>query len=451
MARLGLLPLLALIASPAQADPGAADRIKASLGVPATGMPGCAVGIFRNGQLVERANAGLADVATGRAIGTDTQFYAASVSKQFTTVALMQLVVAGKVGLDDGIRKYLPELPAYGDKVTVRMLLNHTGGIRESLGLLGLSGYDDISKPTRAQALAITLRQPVTKFEPGTQYDYTNGGFLLASEIVERVAKMPFETYVNQNVLKPLGMTRSFVMLGSRPTDADVAHGYVVAKGKIESADNYPLFGGSGGLITTITDLGKWDQDIDSGHKVWTPALTKLMLTPSKFNNGAPVVRDGRGITYSNALLLGPHWFHHTGGASGFKTLYAHYPDKRIGVAVLCNDGAFNPNVKADGVVAALNEGLPPISEPSIADTAINGSYTAAGVEATYRLAAIDGAIDVTVVPVDGRPASKPMRFTRKDDGGFAGPQGMSITPDDDGKGFQLDVARLPLHFTRVE
>ena len=130
--RFAVLPLLALITGQAQADPGAAERIRVALAVPtATPQPGCAVGIFRNGQPAEMVNAGFADIEDGRRIQSNTRFYAASVAKQFTAVAVMQQVVAGKIRLDADIRTYLPELPQYPHPITVQMLLNMTGGVRD--------------------------------------------------------------------------------------------------------------------------------------------------------------------------------------------------------------------------------------------------------------------------------------------------------------------------------
>lgn len=450
MIRFAWLPLVALLATPAQADPGASARIAAALGVPAPTAPGCAVGIFRDGKTAELVNAGAADVATGRAIGSDTQFYAASVSKQFTAVALMQLVVAGKVSLNDDVRRYIPELADYGTVVTVQMLLNMTGGIRDSLALLALEGKLKISEPNRAEALAGVLRQKETNFKPGTQYDYTNGGYLLLSEIIERVSKQPFETYVNANVLKPLGMTRSFMMLGKRTADANATHGYIAAAdGKVTSADEYPLFGGSGGLITTVNDLAKWDRDIDNGHKVWTPEITRLMVTPGQFTNGAPVVRSGRGIAYGNGLIIGPHWFHHTGGAAGYKTLYGRLPEKRMGIALLCNNGAIDPAKKADEVIAALNEGLPAITEPSSDGSALNGRYRNPNIAATYVIDAKGDTINLTLETANGGKTG-PLALKRNGEGAFkSGP--FSITPDDDARGFTLDTSRISLHFVRAD
>jgi len=444
-----MLPLAAMAAWPASAaDPAAPARIRAALRVPDGAQPGCAVGIFRAGKPAELVNAGLADVATGRAIGSDTQFYAASVSKQFTAVAVLQQVAAGKVKLTDSVRKYIPELAPYADKVTVQMLLNMTGGVRDSLSLLALEGYDRISAPTRKQALAAVYRQQDAKFEPGTQYDYTNGGYLLLSEIVERAAGQPFETYVNAKVLKPLGMTRSFMLLGSRATDPDVAKGYVAKDGKVTDADEYPLFGGSGGLITTVNDLAKWDADIDSGHKVWTAQISKWMAEPGKFLNGAPAMRTGRGIAYGNALLIGNRWFHHTGGAVGFKTLYGHLREKRVGIALLCNNGAVDPVPQADKVVAALNEGLPAIGEPSADGSAINGSYRNANLAGTYWLAMKGDALEVVVAQADGSRAPAKL-LKRAPDGSFKNEM-LSLTPDDDARGFTLEIPRVTLHFSRT-
>ncbi len=451
MRKLALLPLVAMVATPVQAaDPAAADRIKAAIGVPAgSPQPGCAIGIFRDGKPVERVNTGFADVEGARAIRSDTQFYAASVSKQFTAVAVMQLVAAGKLKLSDDVRKYIPEMPAYPQVVTIQMLLNMTSGVRDSLSLLGLEGYTSLSDATRAQGLAGVYRQPETKFEPGTEYDYTNGGYLLLSEVVERIAKQPFETYVNEKVLKPAGMTRSFVMLGSRTGDANFAKGYVAKDGKVTSSNEFPLFGGSGGLMTTIDDLAKWDYDIDTGHKVWTPEITRLMVQPGKFNNGVPALRDGRGIAYGNALLVGPHWFHHTGGAGGFKTIYARNTEKRTGVALLCNKGEYDPVEKADAVIAALNIGLSPVSEPSVPPAALNGRYKSAAVVATYLLDATEDTINVTIERADG-VKSPPVALKRSETGDYRG--GMyRLLPDDDGRGFTLDIPRVTLHFDKVQ
>lgn len=444
------LPLAAVAVAPASAQTfPSSDRVAGALAVSeATPQPGCAVGIFRAGKSAQRINAGYADLEARLPIRSDTQFYAASVAKHFTAVAVMQQVVAGRIRLDEDIRAYIPELPRYPHPVTVQMLLNMTGGIRDSLSLLGLEGYDNLSQSSRALGLAGVYRQPDTKFEPGTRYDYSNGNYLLLSEAVERVSGMPFETYMNARILRPLGMTRSVVMLGSRPADANLAKGYVARDGSVTSSNEYPLFGGSGGLVTTIDDLGKWAADIDSGHKVWTSEITRLMTQAGTFKDGSPALRGGYGAVYGNGLLIGPHWFHHTGGAGGFKTLFGYNAGKRTAVALLCNNGDYDPNVKADAVVAALEEGLPAISEPTRPIQSLNGRYRSANLAATYDLSALNDGITLVARRGDGRTGT-PMQFKRMQGVFRSGPNELTI--DDDGAGFTLSIPRVALHFDKVK
>jgi len=262
------------------------------------------------------------------------------------------------------------------------------------------------------------------------------------------VTKTSFETYVNEKVLKPIGMSRSFVMLGSRTNDPNSAKGYVAKDGTITSSDEYPLFGGSGGLVTTVDDLGKWANDIDTGHKVWTAEITRLMIMPGKFNDGTPALRGGYGIVYGNALLVGPHWFHHTGGAGGFKTLFGYNAGKRLGIALLCNNGDYDSNTKADAVIAALDEGLPPVSEPSTPIQALNGRYKTPNLLATYVLDATSDGITIAIERPDGKRA-EPMVFKRVQGQYRSGANQLTI--DDRGTGFTLAIPRVTLHFAKVQ
>ena len=435
--------------SPAATPIDQKGRIRAVIADPAgLAAPGYAVGIFRDGRTAEVVTVGAADVSTQRPINADTQFYAGSASKQFTALALMQLVVAGKVSLDDDVRNYLPELPQYSCAVTVAILLHHTGGIRESLALLALAGYSDIAVPTRAEALNVVLRQHETKFKPGTKFDYTNGGYLLLSEIVERVAREPFAAYVNDMVLGPLGMTRSFMLAGKRLDDANVAHGYRVEDGHVVPFDSYPLFGGSGGLMTTLNDFAKYDHDIDTGHKVWTPAITKLMMKPGRFDDGGTVLLGGSGQAYASGLVVGPDWFSHGGAARGFKTNYVRLPGKRIGIALLCNRGEVDLDERANAIITALNEGLPPIVK--IACDSILGRYASEDLDVIYELTKNgDTALTVRVLPSSGGAPRHSMMLMRIGDGSFIGPE-LRLVLDEEANGFSLETAQVSLRFNRV-
>lgn len=409
--------------------------------------PGCAVGLFGGNKNI-LVNVGVTDLQTGRAIDGDTRFYAASVSKHFTAVAVMQLVSAGKFKLSDDIRKFLPEMPQYQRPVTIQMLLNHTGGIRDWLMLTYLAGYEDPSIVTRSQALRLTMAQSQTEFEPGTRYDYSNGGYLLLSEVVERVSGRPFAQYVNDNVLKPLGMNRSFVLDGKRPTDTNFARGYERRDSKLELADGYPLFGGSGGLITTVNDLGKWASDIDRGHKVWTAEIRMLMTQPGVFNNGVKVTQGGRSPYYASGLWVGPNWFGHAGGAKGFKTFYAHNAPHRMGMAILCNRGEIDPFKQIEELAAAL--GLPPIMESAVKETVIEGRYRSDDLDATYILElGAENTLKVTVVGGDGK-ARRTISAMKRTPIGTYQDSDLEIVPDDDARGFRLKSGWSTFHFSRT-
>ena len=438
-----LLTLLPVTPATAQDDP-----VQTVLGDPALlSAPGCAVGLYQNGRLTKFVSSGAADVATGRAMNADTQFYAASVSKQFTTLAAMQQVEKGRLRLDDDIRTYLPEMPDYGHKVSVVMLMNHTAGIRDSLDLLYLSGHSDVAAANRAEALKLTLAQTATKFVPGTRYDYSNGGYLLLSEIVERVSGEPFAAYVNRAVLKPVGMKRSFVMAGARSTDANIARGYQTVSGNLVLADSYPLFGGSGGLVTTINDLAKYSRDIDSGHKVWTPAIRKLMLEPGHFNDGTIVRREeGSNQAYAAGLTVGPHWFGHTGGARGFKTMYAHLPERRMAIGLLCNNGDIDPAQTLNKIVAAMPEALPPLADPK---PVLDGRYRSADLDVIYKLTPVGDGLRLEILPTEAGAPPLSAITLKPEGGGYSGP-GIHLLPEPGGSTLVVKGSRVNLKFHRI-
>lgn len=442
----------------AQGHPSAADapgeslqeKLRATLAVPqGLEAPGCVAGIFRNGKVIAAAASGASDVDAKRANTLDTQFYAASLSKQFTAVALSQLVANGKLSLQDDIRRYLPEFPDYGRTITVEMLLHHKAGIIDHLNVAVIEGILDAGKITRADALGMLQRQKALRFVPGTRFEYSNGGYLLLSEIVERVSGEPFESYVGTHVLKPLGMTRSFMMRNARSTDANLARGYVSRDGKPALSDKYPPFGGSGGLVTTLNDLAKWDRDIDSGHKVWTPSVARLMLEGGKFANGAPVMRRGHSISYAGGLAIAPHWIHHTGSASGFSNIYARHPGSRTGIALLCNDGTTNSTSKADAITALIGDNLPPVGEIAVNSHPLDGSYRSDSIAATYQVTTTADGLTLMIRSPEKPDGPAELTLTRTPEGEYRF-TGLLLSPDDDNDGFTLSFGLVSYRFARV-
>ncbi|MBL8266525.1 serine hydrolase domain-containing protein [Steroidobacter sp.] len=329
---------LAATRDKAAEDAAAVDKIFASF---SGDRPGCSVGVFRDGQTPIVRNYGLADLATKAPLTADTVFYMASVSKQFTSLAAATLIADGKLGIDDDIRKWLPELPRYESPVTVRRLMNHTAGVREVLGLFSLAGTQSYETLMPPEVLRMMVRQKELNFTPGSQYTYSNGGYFLLAQVVERAAGQRFDEYARKRILEPLGMTSSYFRYGDNPAGANLAHGYVRddASG-YKVRDTYPGFSGSGGLMSSVNDMAKYDRDLNVGHKVWTDKVRQIMLEPGRLSNGE-TFDAGDGLHYASGVrvgtLRGQELIEHSGGHAAFSSNYITFPKLKASFVSICN------------------------------------------------------------------------------------------------------------------
>lgn len=447
-----LLLASALVAAPVQAN--TVDRVKQIIADPkGSAAPGCAVGAFRDGRTIFVTTAGAADIAGGKPLDGDTLFYAASVSKQFTVLAAATLVEKGKLGLDEDVRQYLPELPDYGAPITVRMLMLHTAGIRDSLTLIRLAGIESAADTSKATALRLLFQQQGVNFPSGTAFSYSNGGYLLLAEIVERVSGMAFADYADAAILRPLGMTRSFFMNDARPTGTNIAHGYVPVGDGFEVRDSYPRFSGSGGLMVSINDLSRYERDIAGGRKVWTPAIRKIMLTPGTYTNGKPVLVLPTALAYAGGVMVGPRngqaFVQHTGGAEAFRNIYARLPERKLAVALLCNRGDWDPTIKVDAIIEAI-EGDILTDDAKPAATMPDGRYISDELKATYDMALSGGDLTATISSPYAENRSV-LTFKRNPDGSF-GALGSQLLFDADGQGFTIKNGGVhALRFRRAD
>lgn len=411
--------------------------------------PGCAVSVQQNGKIVLFVADGAADLAANKPINADTQFYMASVAKQFTALAVAQLVVAEKIGLDADIREYLPEMPQYLAPITVAMLLHHTSGIRDMLGLGVYAGYESAASASRAESLKLVMTQPQTNFVPGSQFRYSNSGYLLLSEIVERASGVPFAVYMKENVFAPMGMKRTMVLAGARTTQPNAAHGYIPDGSGFKLADTHPLYGGAGGAVSTINDLAKYDYDINVAHKIWTPAIAKIMLAPGTLTDGTATASSG--AVYAGGLSLNGPWIQHGGAGEGFKNMVAWLPDGKLSIHILCNNGALSASTMAEKVIDTF-AGYPSIRAipPSIA-----GRYASAELPVQYVLEPKgEDRLTVTIEPqAGGLGRQRTIELTKAADGSFNTDM-FKIVLDNDRRGFALggELSRAgTLRFRRVD
>ncbi len=302
--------------------------------------PGAAVAVIKDGMVIYRKGFGCAQLEYGIPITPSTVFHVASVSKQFTAMAITMLEEAGKLSADDDIHKYLPELADFGKKITIRHLLNHTSGLRDQWDLLVMSGWrmDDVI--TQAQIMDRLRRQKELNFTPGDRYLYCNSGYTLLAEIVSRVSGRPFTEWTQENIFKPLGMTSTHFHLDHEEIVRNRAYSYQgdSTKGFKQSVLNYANVGATS-LFTTVEDMANWLRNFDE-KKVGGAAVLDRMLTKGILNNGSEVPY-ARGIEvgeYKGLKTIG-----HSGGDAGFRSHVMYFPGEKLGVTVFANLASFDP------------------------------------------------------------------------------------------------------------
>ncbi|NIO80107.1 MAG: serine hydrolase, partial [Candidatus Aminicenantes bacterium] len=165
--------------------------------------PGAAAAIIKDGMVIYRKGFGSAQLEYNIPITPSTVFHVASVSKQFTAMAISMLEAEGKLSINDDIRKHLPEVPDFGKTITIRHLLHHTSGIRDQWELLIMAGWrmDDVL--TQNHIMELVKRQKELNFSPGERYMYCNTGYTLLAEIVSRASGKPFTQWTQENIFKP--------------------------------------------------------------------------------------------------------------------------------------------------------------------------------------------------------------------------------------------------------
>ena len=296
--------------------------------------PGCAAAVSLNGDMVFEKAFGLADLEHNVPNTPQTIFESGSVAKQFTAAALVLLQQEGKLGLDDPVRKYIPELPDYGAPLTIRHLLNHTSGLRDWGNVMALTGAGRGDRVINQDlALDVITHQRALNFKPGAEYSYSNTGYNLAAIIVERVSKQKFPTFVEERLFKPIGMTNSSWRDDYQRIVPNRAQAYS-RQGNGPWRLDMPFMNvyGNGGMLTTVGDWIKWNAMLDS-HSLGAPLVAALETQG--------VLNDGRKIQYALGLVVsnykGLKDVSHGGATAGYQTFLARYPDNKVSVAVMCN------------------------------------------------------------------------------------------------------------------
>lgn len=332
--------------------------------------PGCALGVYLNGEIVYARGYGMADIARGTPITPQTVFDIGSTSKQFTAAAIVLLAQQGKLSLDDDVRRFIPELPQYERPITIRHLLHHTSGLRDYIALLAWGGVSFEETTTAQQALDAIVRQKALNFTPGDEHLYSNSGYFLLSQIVERASGQTLREFAQQHIFAPLGMSSTHYHDDHTMVVPARAIGYESADSGFEPAMSNWEQTGDGAVFTTVEDLFLWDQNFYQ-PEVGGEAMLRALLTRGRLNNGDSI---DYALGLVHGTVRGAPAITHGGAWAGYRAELLRVPDQRFAVAVLCNLAEAEPTQLAGAVANVyLADKLPaPPPRKAVAAARIN-------------------------------------------------------------------------------
>jgi len=294
--------------------------------------PGASVMVIHRGKVVVAKGYGLANVEEKIPCGPETNYRLASVTKQFTAMAVLILADRRKLSFEECLTDFFPEFPAYGRQITLRQLLNHTSGLLD---------YEDLIPPGTElpvldrDVLRLLMRQDKTYFPPGTKYRYSNSAYALLAEIVTARSGLTFARFLQQNIFRPLKMKGTLAYEGGVSVVANRAYGYSAAAGGFKRTDQSLTSSvlGDGGIYSSVADLYRWDQAL------YTDKLVSRKLLQQAFAPGPatdlPDTRYGFGWYISQYRGAREIW--HRGSTIGFSTRLVRFPEQQFTVIILTN------------------------------------------------------------------------------------------------------------------
>src|SRR5262249_30000146 len=310
-------------------------------------VPGASVIVIQDGAVVVRRAYGMADLERGVAAAPETDYRLASVSKQFTAMATMLLVNDGKLRYDQAVSDILPELPPAARAVTVRHLLNHTSGLWD---------YEDLIPESRTaqlddqDVLTLLSSKDSVYFPAGTEYRYSNSGYVLLGLIVARVSGLAFPEFLRTRIFAPLEMRASVAHVEGKDTVPHRAFGYSPQGGGFVGSDQSVTSAtlGDGGIYTNVDDMTRWDQALYAEGKGLVDAATlTLATTPPSLPAGA---QTEYGFGWFVDRYRGVKRWRHTGETSGFRNAIQRYPDRRLTIVILTNRSSGEPGAIAERI-----------------------------------------------------------------------------------------------------
>lgn len=374
--------------------------------------PGATVIVVKDGKTVLRRAYGMADTSKGVKMAPEMALRLGSITKQFTSTAILMLADEGKLSLEDDITKHLPDYPTRGKKISIEHLLTHTSGI---VSYTSKPAYSETMTQDMTVARMIdSFKNDPLDFEPGSQYRYNNSGYFLLGAIIEKISGQSYASFLEQRIFQPLGMNGTYYE-GFGKSRAPVAAGHTRTAAGFGAARplsmSQPYAAGS--LVSTVDDLARWDAAVSAG-RLLKPASWQRAFTAYRLTDGKPT---NYGYGWEVGKVQGEVMSGHGGGINGFTTHAMRFPEQKVYVAVLTNSdsGPANPGLVARKA-AALALGKPyrefrEVALESVALDAVTGTYAVEpGVQRVFRRSG-----DGLVMQRSGRPPL-PVKAASKDE-----------------------------------
>ena len=325
--------LLLFISAPLCPGDEVADKVDA-LVQPLVGreIPGASVAIIGDGRIILNKSYGLANVQAKTRAEEHTNYRLASVTKQFTAMAIMIVKERGLLSYDDPLTRFFPDYPQTGEGITVRHLLGHTSGVID---------YEDLiparqKTPLRDRdVLELLKNQQGTYFTPGTRYRYSNTGYALLALIVEKASGCDFATFLAANIFAPLGMKTSVAFEEGVSTVDNRAYGYFRGEAGFDEADQSLTSAilGDGGIYTSLREYYLWDQAL-YGEKLVGRRILREAFVSGRLADGSSC---GYGFGWRIDERRGVRVLHHDGRTCGFNNAVRRVPERRLTVVVFTN------------------------------------------------------------------------------------------------------------------
>jgi len=312
--------------------------------------PGCAVAVIRDGKVIFKKAYGMANLEYSMPLTPASVFDVASLSKQFTGYAIATLIQQGKLSEDDDIRKYLPNVPDFGEAITVRRLLHHTSGVRDWPNTLVAAGWKWSEEASFEDIMRMVYNQTTLNFKPGAEYSYSNTGYNLLAAVVENITRISFREWTQKNIFQPLGMHCTLFLDNLSEIIPDVVDSYTYERGQWGKMTDVLTAYGSSSLYSSIDDLCRWVIHFQQGIQTKDPVILQ-MLRQDTLLNGNPV-HYGYGVEMEDDRGL--YMIRHTGAWAGFRTTIRNYPAENTSFILLSNGGDNTINNVYSDVVTSI-------------------------------------------------------------------------------------------------